>query len=237
MIRYIHTQIRIAMKTLACLLLLSIAITQSFAQGNSSGKNLKVEPPAAQAQSIMAIDATYPLHLNVLDFNDRKKFIALNEEVVSRIENLVKIYYIRECDGDSSQLSSAVSKVYFNTLRFHDSLHTLYLVLLKHEPTGYLNGKVLFYDNTMKTFSEKVFDFNLHALYDFKEEKLIPSNLKVKLSIEGPEIDQVDYDHDGMMDYRFTRLIHNGTYNAIQTTVLTFHKLNIDTLSLLEAKL
>ena len=52
----------------------------------------------------------------------------------------------------------------------------------------------------------------------------------------------VELDHGLTADaldrmHRFTRLVHNGTYNAIQTTILTFHYINIETLSLLEAKL
>jgi|GEM_PF-2800809 len=234
---YLCSTISPSMKTIFTFLLLSAWTILSFGQASSSENKTKAEVQLIPSAPSMAYNASFPLHLNEIDFNDHKKFIALNDETINRIETVVKAYYIRECDGDSSQLASAVSKVYFNTLRFRDSLHTIYLVLLKHEPTGYLNGKVLFYDNAMKAFSEKLFDFNLHALYDFKDGKLVPGNLKVKLRISGPEIDRLDYDHDGIPDYRFTRLVHNGTYNAIQTTVLTFHKLSVDTLSILEAKL
>jgi len=225
------------MKIITCILLLSVPAFFSYGQENSNGKKQNADFPFTRATPTQAYASSFPLYLNDINFGDQKKYVTLDEATISRIDNLIRIYYIRESEGDSLQLASAISKVYFNTLQFRDSLHTIYLVLLRHEPTGYLNSKILFYDNKAKAFSEKVFDFNLHALYDFKEQKLTPSNLKVKLHIEGPEIDQLDYDRDGRMDYRFIRLVHNGTYNAIQTTVLTFQQLNVNTLSLLEAKL
>jgi hypothetical protein len=102
--------------------------------------------------------------------------------------------------------------------------------LLKHYPTGELNSRVLFYDNQKKEFANNVFDFNLWALYDFDNGKLKPSDLKNHSKINSPEIEVVDLNKDEINDYKFVRLWHNGTFNAIHTTILTVKNSKIDTL-------
>ena len=100
---------------------------------------------------------------------------------------------------------------------------------MKH-PTGYVNSKVLFYDNLKKEFASEAFDFNLFALCRFENGKFIPSNLKTAFKINAPEIELVDANHDGINDFKFTRLYHNGTANSIQKTILTVKNAQIDTL-------
>ncbi len=119
---------------------------------------------------------------------------------------------------------------YISAIRLYDSLQTIYIVLLKHYPTGAVNSKVLFYDNLKKEFSDNDFDFNLYALYDLDKGKLIPTNLKTELNITAPEIEITDYNKDGINDYKFTRLYHNGTTNAIETTVLKVSDGKVETL-------
>ena len=52
--------------------------------------------------------------------------------------------------------------------------------------------------------------------------------------VETPEIQLVDFNGDGLKDFQFTRLKHNGTYNAIQTTIVGIKNHRIDTLSTTE---
>lgn len=103
-------------------------------------------------------------------------------------------------------------------------------MLLKHYPTGVVNSKVLFYDNQKKEYADNVFDFNLWVLYDFDNGKLAPTKLKTKFEITVPEIEVVDFNKDGINDFKFVRLFHNGTINAIHSTILTIKDNKVDTL-------
>lgn len=72
-------------------------------------------------------------------------------------------------------------------------------------------------------------------MYDIENKSLQPSELKQSLKIILPEVELVDYNKDGINDFKFIRLIHNGTYNALQTTILTFHDNKLDTLYFAES--
>ncbi len=176
---------------------------------------------------ITAINAKLPLRLDEINLEDKNNTIHLNDGIVSKIEELIKDYAKDFEFYDSSQ---TYRNTYINTIRLHDSLHTIFVVLLKHYPTGELNSRVLFYDNQKKEFANNVFDFNLWALYDFDNGKLKPSDLKNHSKINSPEIEVVDLNKDEINDYKFVRLWHNGTFNAIHTTILTVKNSKIDTL-------
>jgi len=177
---------------------------------------------------ISAIDAKFPLRLDKISLDDKNNTVQLNDGIVSRIEEVVK-YYAK--DFEFYDNSHTYKDTYINTIRLHDSLQTIYLVLLKHYPTDEVNSKVLFYDNQKKEFADNVYDFNLWVSYDFDNGKLTPTKLKINFKITTPEIEIVDFNKDGVSDYKFTRLFHNGTFNSIQTTVLTIKNLTIDTLN------
>ena len=151
----------------------------------------------------------------------------MNDGIVSRIEEVVKDY---ANDFEFYDNSQTYKDTYINTIRLHDSLQTIFIVLLKHYPTGELNTRVLFYDNQKKVFADTEFDFNLWVLYDFNNGKLIPSKLKTDFKITSPEIEVVDLNKDGIKDFKFVRLWHNGTFNSIHTTILTIDNNKIDTL-------
>ena len=176
---------------------------------------------------ITAMNAKLPLRLDEINLEDKNNTIHLNDGIVSKIEELIKDYAKDFEFYDSSQ---TYRNTYINTIRLHDSLHTIFVVLLKHYPTGELNIRVLFYDNQKKEFANNVFDFNLWALYDFDNGKLKPSDLKNHSKINSPEIEVVDLNKDEINDYKFVRLWHNGTFNAIHTTILTVKNSKIDTL-------
>ena len=180
---------------------------------------------------ISAIDVTFPLKITEVNFDSKSSIIHLNDGIIAKIEQTVKSYYAIDSVKDNSQ---SYKDSYINTIRLHDSLQTIYLVLLKHFPTGVVNSKVLFYDNQKKEFADKTFDFNLHALYDFDNGKIKPTNLKSDFKITSPEIELVDFNKDGVSDYKFTRLFHNGTFNSIQTTILTIKNSTFDTLNFTE---
>ncbi len=176
---------------------------------------------------ISAINAKFPLRLDEINLEDKNNTIYLNDGLVSKIEDVVKEY---ARDFEFYDRSQTYKDTYINTIRLQDSLLTIYLVLLKHYTTGELNSRALFYDNQKKEFIDKTFDFNLWILYNFENAKLKPTDLKTQFKISSPEIEVVDFNKDKINDYKFVRLWHNGTFNAIHTTILTVRNSKIDTL-------
>ena len=214
------------MRILTTILLLTILFGCSDRQtknqevvSNDNQKNTKIF-------TISAIDGKLPLRLDKIDLNDKNKTIQLNDGINSKIEEVIKDYAKDFEFYDSTQ---TYKDTCINTIRLHDSLQTIHLVLLKHFPTGVVNSKVLFYDNQKKEYADNVFDFNLWVLYDFSNGKLTPTKLKTDFEITAPEIEVVDFNKDGISDFKFVRLWHNGTFNAIHTTILTIKDNKVDT--------
>ena len=209
------------------ILTMIILLTCLFSCSNRKVKNSDIQKNNSVLNYISVIDTKFPLRLNEINLQDKNNIIQLNDGIISKIEETIK-EYANECDFyDSTQ---TYKSTYINTIRLHDSLQTIFLILLKHYPTGYVNGKVLFYDNSDKEFADKVFDFNMWVLYHFEEGELKPTYLKTLFNITIPEIELVDYDKDGINDFKFTRLWHNGTSNAIHTTILTVRDKQLETL-------
>lgn len=222
------------MRILILLFLVTTSISCSDNDTNKATSLATADLNVLKQIELSVIDEKLPLQLSKTDFDKKENIIQLNDGIISKIEQATKTYYIEDCLNDSLH---TYHDTYIKTVRLHDSLQTIYLVLLKHYPTGLVNSKVLFYDNQKKEFIDKTFDFNLHALYNFENSKLKPTNLKRDFEITIPEIETTDFDKDGINDFKFTRLFHNGTFNAIQTTILTVKNSKIDTLNFEESVL
>ena len=195
--------------------------------GNKCNKNSDIQQNNSCLIFTSAIDSKFPLRLNEINLQDESNIIHLNDGINSKIEETIKEY---ASEIDFYDTTQTYKDIYINTIRLHDSLQTIFLVLLEHFPTGYVNSIVLFYDNVEKEFADTTFDFNLWALYHYEEKNFKPTYLKTYFKINTPEIELVDYDKDGINDYKFTRLWHNGTFNAIHTTILTIRNKQIETL-------
>ena len=175
------------------------------------------------------IDTKFPLNLSELNLQTEEDLIQLNDGIVAKIEMTIYSFYLNECSGDSSETYFKLKDSFIGALRLQDKSWTIFVVLFKHLPGGQVNSKLLFYNNFSKYFIEKPLDFNIHALYDFENGKLKPSNLKNQLKINTPEIERVNCEADGESKFRLTRLYHNGTANAIETLVLKVADNNVDT--------
>ncbi|WP_147322674.1 hypothetical protein [Emticicia sp. C21] len=171
------------------------------------------------------INAKFPLKLTEIDWGNPNNIFRENDEKEAKIEETIKEYYREDNLPDK-----LLENYHISTIRLKAEFQTIYLILLRHYPTGYTNGKVLFYENETREFIPAVFNFNLFALYNNLDGKLKASNLKEQFKVETPEIQLVDVNGDNIKDFQFTRLAHNGTYNAIQTTVVSVKNMKIDTL-------
>lgn len=184
--------------------------------------------------SFTVIDAKFPLDLSTIDLDDPANVIALNDGIISGISNTVQNYYINECLNDSLH---TYMDTYISTIRLRDSLITTFVILLKHYPSEEVASKVLFYDNEKKEFIGEPLDFKLYAQFEFKDGQLKPTGFKTSFNINGPEIQLVDFNNDGIHDLKFTRLFHNGTFNAIHESILTVKNSRLDTLHFEERSL
>ena len=184
-------------------------------------------PKSEKTFVITAINAKFPLRLDLIDLEDKNNTIHLNDDIAAKIEDVVKDYAKDFEFYDSSQ---TYKDTYINTIRLHDSLETIFWVLLKHYPTNEVNSYILFYDNERKEFIDYDFEFSLYALYNYENGNFKAGYLKKLFKIETSEIEKTDYNKDGIPDYKLVRLWHNGTFNAIHTTILTVMNNKIDTL-------
>lgn len=201
-------------------------LVSSLACSNCHNQQAKTKH-VFSSSNILIIDTKFPLKLSKINLSDSQNAIHLNDEIENRIFQTVYSYYIDDCAGDSSDFQ--VKDSHIATIRLHDQLQAIFLVLL-HHPTGMVNGKVLIYDNSSKDFIDKPLDFNLHALYDYDNGKLKPSNLKETFKIDSPEIALLFDEEHKINNFKFTRLYHNGTANAIETAILKVTSNTIDTL-------
>jgi hypothetical protein len=184
-------------------------------------------PNAEKPFAITAIDAKFPLRLDKLKLESKNNTIHLNDGTVAKIEAAVKEY---AKDFEFHGGFQTYKNTYINTIRLKDSLRAIYLVLLMHYPTAEVNALALFHDDQNKTFADNGHECKIHALYEFDNGNLLPTNLKTEFHIISPEIETIDFDKDGMNDYKFTRLYHNGTANAIETTIIKVSDNKLDTL-------
>lgn len=215
------------MRTITAIILLTILYGCSDRKSKQDEEIINHNHEPTNNFEISAIDVKLPLRLDELNLEDNNNSIQLNDAINSKIEETVKAYAKDFEFYDSTQ---TYKDSYINTIRLHDSLQTMYLVLLKHYPTDEVNSRVLFYDNQKKEFADKVFDFNLWILYDYENGKLTSTKLKTDFEVTTPEVEVVDFNNDGINDFKFVRLWHNGTFNAIHTTILTVKNNKIDTL-------
>ena len=194
------------------------------------GCSNKQSKPMTNKVSLTAISAEFPLHLGEIDFNNKHKEIPLNDDISSKIDLIIKSFS-DEIIWDE-RYPHTYMDAYINTICLQDESYMVYLVLLRYFPTTErVCGIALFYNNQKKEFIEDTFDLGLYSLYYYEDgDRLIPTNLKTELNITSPEIELTDFDMDGVNDYKFTTLIHNGTYNAIERIILSTKNATIDTL-------
>ncbi|MGB0861668.1 MAG: hypothetical protein ACPG19_06430 [Saprospiraceae bacterium] len=177
---------------------------------------------------ISTIDLPFPLKLEEINLLSEETF-HVNDAILSEISQTI-IDFKETTSLDSLHLFTN-KDIYINTIRLYDERYTVFLVLLKYYPSSVLYSKALFYDNEKKEFINDAFEFKIYAMYDnYENGKLTPSNLKTLFKINTPEIDLIDYNNDGINDYKFVRLWHNGTANALHTTIITIQNGQIDTL-------
>ena len=206
--------------------LLIFFLLSSLACSNRINQQAKTRH-VLSSPNILIIDAKFPLKLSEINLSDSQNTIHLNDGIESKISETVYSYYFDDCNGDSSETYFQDSHI--ATIRLHEQEQTIFLILL-HHPRGMINGKVLVYNNSSKDFIDKPLDFNLHALYEYENGKLKPSNLKETFKIDSPEIALLFDEVHKINNFKFTRLYHNGTATAIETTVLKVTGNKVDTL-------
>ncbi len=181
---------------------------------------------------VEVLNLDLPIKLDEINFQDENLVEQISYGKMAGIEKVIRNYYFEDCHGDEKETDFSMDNIYFKTIKFQHQEKILFWVILIHYPTGKVNSKLLFFNQRKFDFVDHSIDFNLHAMYDFEKNNLTPSNLKTQFKIKIPEIELIDFDKNGEMDYKLTRLYHNGTSNAIEETILNFdlEKNKIDSL-------
>ncbi|MFP9099404.1 hypothetical protein ACLI09_10140 [Flavobacterium sp. RHBU_24] len=174
------------------------------------------------------LDSQFPLRLATVNLDNDKHSLALDDNKVFKIEKVIKDFVDENVLSDDPKIQA---DAYLRTIRLFDEKHTLYVILLKSYPTDEVTARVLIYDNNTHEYLKDTFDLKLYALYDYDNGALTPTNLRRQFKITSPEIELTDFNWDSINDYKFTRLWHNGTFNAIHTTIISVANAKIDTLS------
>lgn len=223
------TSDRPAMRLLINIFLFATLVGCSNRQADNLREKATIDKAAPTVAHLSITNASFPLSLTDINFQDTKNIEVFNDGIEATIERTISDIYYNDCNGDINQTFFSIDDAYIGTIRLRDSLQSIFMVIFQHMG-GKLDSKILFYDMVAKEFAESILDFNIHGLYDFDNLKLRPTNLKEDFKITTPEIELVDFDKDGVHDYKFTRLYHNGTANAIETTVIKVTANKIDTL-------
>ena len=198
------------------IIMVCLSVLLAGCSGGSSGQQ---ESPRT------AISAEFPLVLEHMDLGDKSRLVYPDDQAAARIDSIVRAY------ASAVPWPDARPENYINTLCLQDQRYTVYVVLMENTPFTYrVSGIVLFYDKQKKAFVEDTADLGLEFLYSVEEGRLLPTNLKTEFGITSPELERTDFDGDGIDDFKFTSLIHNGTFNALETRILNINELVIDTL-------
>ena len=214
---------------LLCIIFLATLVGCSNNQVNNQNNNATIGKSATAFPELRIRNAGFPLLLSEIDFQDTTSTDVLNDAIERKLTKTINDIYYNDCRGDSNQTYFSIDDTYIGTIRLRDTLRTIFMVIFQHIPGG-LDSKILFYDMQSKEFADNILDFNIQGLYDLDSLQLRPTNLKKELKITSPEIELVDFDKDGVNDFKFTRLFHNGTSNAIETTIIKVSDNKIDTL-------
>ncbi|HZX59999.1 MAG TPA: hypothetical protein VFE54_14790 [Mucilaginibacter sp.] len=210
--------------SLAAFLLIVLISCKDKTVHKASTKQKAWHPFSLRKNSI--IDAKFPLKLGDINLQDTTNTIEPTPYITQKIEKIIYDNYLDFELGDSSQTYHTVKETYVKTIRLRESLYTMYMVLT--ERMNNPDGEILFYDNKANKFIDQPIDFNLFGLYNEDKGRLYPSNLKTLFKITSPEIELIK-DKKGIAEYKFNRLYHNGTANAIETTILKVVNNKIDT--------
>lgn len=177
------------------------------------------------------VTSEFPLFINKVDFESKQNLIQLNDEINSKISKTVTEFYNTESGVDEDYKKYfSLKDCYFKTIKLDEKSKTVFVIILKRYPSKELTSKVLFYDKNRKQFIGNPVEFKIYALYDFDNGKIKATNLKELFKIKSPEIKLTDKDNDGENEFEFTRLWHNGTFNAIELSVLKVTENKIDTI-------
>jgi hypothetical protein len=204
-----------------------ISCSHTTPQTNHQQKELN--SPFKDLPEIRAIKTCFPLYLSRIDY-DKSDKVDVSTIVKNKIQQTILDFYFIECRGDSSESYFKIKDVYFNSIELADKDLIYYLVILSQRPGESIDSKIICYNTTTNSFFPKIIDFNIGFLYNIENGKLMSSNLKTLFKLDGPEIELVDFNRNGMNELKLARLYHNGTANATETSVLQLKNAVLDTL-------
>lgn len=173
-------------------------------------------------QSLHVLACELPLDLSKVNLKDTKNIVQISEGKIGAIEKVIHDFRMREWGDLPEQYST--DDCYVGTLWLKGGPETLYYIILQHPVTKDLKAKILFLEKN------KVIEQNLFAMYSLDGPGFKKSELFEMLDIEAPQVQLSEVDGDGIEEYTFSRLYHNGTFNALETLIMNVQEPKADTL-------
>lgn len=173
----------------------------------------------------------YPLFLEEVDFNDSSQMTSSGQFMTEeRIHQVISDFYFNDLGLDSAESFVKLKDLYLGTIRYHNRINEMYMVFLQ-TPQGILTSRLLF-ENVHRSENKAILEFNINTMYDFQDGKFTRSNLMDHFNIKEPIVVFTSrWKRGPATAVKLSRLWHNGTANALETTILGIDSTDVDTLS------
>ncbi len=177
--------------------------------------------------AIRIIEATFPLYLDsvLVTESGTSPSPKLNQALQGVVEDL----YFNQCAGASNETFYRLADALLLTMRMPTRTGDYYMMLVQHVPQGFVTGRLISWDQREERIIAGPADVKFSGMYNVRNGELQRSNLKKQFKITGPELEIMDT--LGREAIIVRRLWHNGTFNSMERTALSFDQGRLDTLS------
>ena len=169
-----------------------------------SDNNTLIHQEHSHKHNMKFMNANFPLVLNGVNFSNFTNSL-LHKTHESFIDESINSYLI------NNNIKYSNTDIYKGTLQMHYENFNLYVNIFKH-PSGMLNANYFIINSD--TLFLKTTDYNIHAMYDFKSNTIVPTNLYTVFLENLSDLKIVQ--RDNVTSLQAIRLIHNGTLNQIE---------------------
>jgi len=176
--------------------------------------------------NIRVIEAAFPLYLDSV--LDPQAGTMPSPKLERAIHGVVEDFYFNQCVGDSSETWCRLADALWYTVKLRGRESEYYLMVVQHVPQGFVSGRLINWEPREERSIAGPADVRFSGMYNVRNGELQQSNLKKQFKITGPELEIMDT--LGREAIIVRRLWHNGTFNSMERTALSFDQGRLDTL-------
>jgi hypothetical protein len=176
--------------------------------------------------TIRVIEASFPLYLDSVLVT--RTGTSPSPKLDRALQGVVEDFYFNQCAGDSSETFCRLADALLFTVKLPGRTSDYYLLIVQHVPQGFVTGRLISWDQREERIIAGTADVRFAGMYNVRNGELQRSNLKKLFKITGPELELMDT--LGREAIIVRRLWHNGTFNSMERTALSFDQGRLDTL-------